>query len=76
MNHILNQLQRLSDDELSNLSEAIDLELDRRLETFDEIPESARRRALQRQKSYRRSVGSSAPPIRAIGLKEQRRKAA
>lgn len=76
MNYILNQLRRLSDDELTSLSEAIDSELDRRMDVIDDIPDSARRRAVQRQKSYRRSLGSSAPPIRAIGLKDHRRKAA
>jgi hypothetical protein len=74
MNHILNRLRRLSDDELSTLSEAIDLELDRRLEAIEDIPDSARRRAVQRQKSYRRSLGSTAPPVRVVGLKEQRRR--
>jgi hypothetical protein len=76
MNYILNQLRRLSDDELTRLSEAIDLELDQRLDALDGIPDSARRRAVQRQKSYRRSLGSSAPPVRAVGLKDHRRKAA
>jgi hypothetical protein len=76
MNYILNQLRRLSDDELICISEAIDIELDRRLEVMEEIPDSAKRRAVKRQKSYRRSLGSSAPPIRAVGLKDNRRKAA
>jgi hypothetical protein len=76
MNRILNQLRRLSDDELTHLSEAIDLELDRRLELMEDVPDSARHRAIQRQKSYRRSLGSSAPPIRAVGLKDSTRKAA
>jgi hypothetical protein len=76
MNHILNQIPRLNDDELAQLSDAIDLELDRRLDVFDEVPDSARRRAVHRQKSYRRALGSSAPPVRAVGLKEYRRKAA
>jgi hypothetical protein len=76
MNYILNLLQRLSDDELTRLSEAIDLELDRRMDALDDIPDSARRRAVHRQKSYRRSLGSSAPPIRVVGLKDHRRKAA
>jgi hypothetical protein len=76
MNYILSMLRRLSDDELTQLSEAIDIELDRRLDLMDEVPDSARRRAIQRQKSYRRTLGSSAPPVRAVGMREQRRKAA
>lgn len=58
MNAILKRLQQLSDDELLIVSEAIDLELEHRLRREEGIPDSARRRAVQRQKSYRHSLGS------------------
>lgn len=73
MKPILKRLKQMGDDELLGLSEAIDVELDCRLETIDSIPDSARRRANARQQSYRHSNGSSAPPIRAVGLRETRR---
>jgi hypothetical protein len=76
MNAILKRLHQMSDDELLNLSETIDLELESRLERTDVVPESARRRALAREQSYRRSTGSAAPPIRAIGLRDTRRQRA
>ncbi|MGW8257342.1 MAG: hypothetical protein ACWGMZ_07660 [Thermoguttaceae bacterium] len=77
MNAILKRLRQLSDNELLCVSEAVDLELEKRLR-LEDVPDSARRRAVQRQKSYRRSLGSSALPIRMTGLKEskQRRRAA
>jgi hypothetical protein len=71
MKTIVKKLNNLNDEELLSLSEAIDQELERRQERTEEIPESARRRAISRDQSYRRSTGSSAPPVRAIGLKEQ-----
>jgi hypothetical protein len=74
MNAILKQLRQLSDDELLFVSEAIDLELENRLQRQDEIPDSARRRAVQRQKSYRHSLGSSALPVKVMGLKDSRRR--
>jgi len=67
-------LNNLNNDELLSLSEAIDLELVRRQERIEEIPESARRRAVLRDQSYRRSTGSSAPPVRVTGLKEQHKR--
>jgi predicted Zn-dependent peptidase len=73
MNNILKRLYQLEDDDLLSLSEAIDVELEHRLDRNDGIPDSARRRALAREHSYRRSVGSSAPPIRAVGLRDIRR---
>jgi len=78
MNAILNRLKRLSDDELLRVSEAIDLEFEHRLQREEEIPDSARRRAVQRQKSYRHSLGSAALPVKIIGMKEpeHRRRAA
>ncbi|MGD0382819.1 MAG: hypothetical protein ABSA77_04795 [Thermoguttaceae bacterium] len=74
MNAILNRLHRLSDDELLSVSEAIDVELERRLERQEEIPDSARRRAVQRQKSYRHSLGSTALPVKIAGMKDSRRR--
>ena len=76
MNAILKLMRKLGDDELLGLSEAIDLELEHRLERIDMIPDSARRRALAREQSYRHCNGSSAPPIRAVGLRETRRQRA
>ncbi len=78
MNTIMRHLQQLADYELFNLSEAIDLELQRREEVMIEVPESARRRAVEREQSYRRRTGSLAAPIRVVGLgkmKEPRRAA-
>lgn len=72
MNAILNRLQRLSDDELLSVSEAIDLEMERRLERQEEIPDSARRRAVQREKSYRHTLGSAALPVKITGMKGSR----
>jgi ribosomal protein S13 len=74
MTAILNRLRQLSDDELLSLSEAIDVELELRMQRQDEIPDSARRRAVQRQKSYRRSLGSTALPVKVTGMRESRRR--
>jgi hypothetical protein len=71
MKSIVKKLHNLNDDELLIISEAIDLELEHRQEKIEEIPESARRRAVMRDQSYRRATGSSAPPVRATGLKDQ-----
>jgi len=78
MQAIVKKLHNLNDDELLALSEAIDVELERREERTEEVPESARRRALLRDQSYRRSTGSLAPPVRTTGLKgpQKRRHAA
>jgi hypothetical protein len=76
MSTYLSRVQQMSDEELLAFAEAIDLELERRQESLDPIPDSARRRANARQQSYRRSVGASAPPIRAVGLRDQQRRAA
>lgn len=72
MNAILKRIPQLGDDDLLVLSEAIDIELEGRLDRTESIPESARRRAVSRDHSYRRSNGASAPPIRAIGLRDIR----
>ena len=76
MNAILKRLHSLGDDDLLNLSEAIDIELERRLEQTESIPESARSRAISRSQSYRRSTGAAAPPIRAVGLRDTGRRRA
>ena len=69
MNTILKRLRQLADFELYNLTEAIELELQRRAELTADVPDSARRRALEREQSYRRRTGSFAAPVRAVGLK-------
>ena len=68
MNTILRRLHDMADCELFDLSEAIELELQRREELTSEVPESARRRAVERGQSYRRRTGAFAPPVRAVGL--------
>ena len=72
MNALLKRLHDLADDELLGISRAIDIELERRLNETDEIPESARQRVISRERSYRRNTGSAAPPIRAVGLRKAR----
>lgn len=64
----LKRLQELPDHELFDLGEAIDIELQRREDLAQDVPESARRRATERQTSYRHRTGAFAPPIRAVGL--------
>ena len=79
LNSLLKRLHKLADDELLAVSEAIDRELENRQEHQEPVPESARRRAIQRSQSYRHSTGSSALPVRVAGLREkqkQRRRAA
>jgi hypothetical protein len=48
--------------------------LEHRLERQEETPDSARRRAVQRQKSYRHSLGSAALPVKLTGMKDTRRR--
>lgn len=69
MKSILKQIAKLDDDQLLVVSDAIDTELERRMEREDVVPDSARRRAVQRQQSYRSRYGSSAPPVAVSGLK-------
>ncbi len=79
LNSLLKRLQKLADDELLAVSEALDRELERRQDHDDPIPESARLRAVKRSQSYRRTTGSSALPVRVAGLRDKgkrRRKAA
>jgi hypothetical protein len=74
MEAVLNRLRKLADDELLAVSEAIDRELDRRLQLSDLHPESARQRAVQRAKSYRHCNGASALPVRITGMRPTRRR--
>ena len=74
MKSLLKRVPRLSDSELHALSEAIDNELDRRAERADPIPQSARRRFVERGQSYRHQNGASAPPIRIVGKPQSTRK--
>jgi hypothetical protein len=73
MNSILKRLRTLADEELLALSEAIDVELEHRLARVEEVPDSARRRAIEREQSYRRRTGAAAPPIVAVGIGKSRR---
>ena len=68
MNSILRQLQELAETDLYALCEAVDMELQRRDEVVAEIPDSARRRAIERGQSYRHRNGAAAPPVRAVGI--------
>ena len=70
MNTILKQVEELADIELYTLSEAIDLELQRREEMACDTSDSARRRAVERSQSYRRRTGALATPVRVVGLKD------
>lgn len=68
MKSILKQIQELADTDLYTLSEAVDMELSRRDDVVGETPDSARRRALEREQSYRRRNGAAAPPVRMVGI--------
>jgi hypothetical protein len=70
MDSFLRRLHEYDDSQLMGVSRAIELELERRLSEGEDVPESARQRAVARQHSYRRSTGSAAPPIRAVGLRK------
>ncbi len=74
MKGLLKRLHKLSESDLISLSEAIDGELERRLDRADGVPESARRRAVQRSQSYRHNTGAAALPIMVTGLREQRQR--
>jgi hypothetical protein len=76
MNAILKRLRKLPDHELYTLSDAIDAELERRSQLADESFDSARRRAVEREQSYRRRNGAFAPPVKATGLGKPIRRAA
>ncbi len=74
MQSIINKLRHLEDDELLIVSEAIDIEIARREERMEEHPDSARTRARQRGQSYRTNLGTKAPPVRAVGMKDAGRR--
>jgi hypothetical protein len=74
MQSIINRLRTLKDEELLILSEAIDIEIGRREERMEEHPDSARTRARERGESYRTRLGTKAPPVRAVGMKDAGRK--
>jgi hypothetical protein len=74
MKSFLGKLQELTNEELLELSEVLDMELESRMGEDEEVPDSARRRAVQRNQSYRRRTGSAATPVRYTGLKEPNRK--
>jgi hypothetical protein len=74
MQSIINRLRLLEDDELLTLSEAIDIEIGRREQRMEEHPDSARMRARERSDSYRTRLGTKAPPVRAVGMKDAGRR--
>jgi hypothetical protein len=65
---LLQRLQQLGTEELYLICEAVELELERRVALAEEFAESARRRANDRQQSYRRRNGAGAMPVRVIGI--------
>jgi hypothetical protein len=76
MYSILKRLRKLGQEELLSVSEAIDIELESRLERLeDAVPESARSRANDRAQSYRHRSGAGAQPIRLAGLGKGRKAA-
>jgi hypothetical protein len=68
MKTMLALLEELADADLYALCEAVEVELQHREGMTDDISDSARRRALEREQSYRRRNGAGAPPIRIIGI--------
>jgi len=81
MNAILNLMQTVDDDALLALSEAIDVELERRLDWEDPIRESTRRRTGGRQcgyRHYKHRARANVPPAPMIdsGPPQRRRLAA
>ncbi len=71
MNSIVKRLRKLADDELTAIGEAVDVELSRRLDREEGAPDSARKRAVQRSKSYRHETGAASAPVSATGLYKQ-----
>ena len=68
MHSILKQLQDMPEVDLFTLMEAVDAELLRRAEVTGDDFYSARRRAIERQQSYRHHAGAGAPPVREVGI--------
>ena len=54
MKSTLDELQELADSDLYALCEAVDMEMQRREGLTSDLPDSARRRALEQGESYRR----------------------
>jgi hypothetical protein len=75
MKTLFKGINKLTDQDLYDLCEAIDGEMQRRTALTDDVPESARRRAVERTQSYRHRTGAGAPPIKAVGLGKPRRAA-
>jgi hypothetical protein len=76
MQSIISKLRYLEDDQLLIVSEAIDIEIARREELMEEHPDSAKTRARQRGRghSYRSNLGTKAPPVRVVGMKDSGRR--
>jgi hypothetical protein len=74
MESIITRLRTLTDEQLLLVSEALDVEIARREERMEEHPDSARTRARDREQSYRTRLGTKAPPVRAVGMKDAGRK--
>jgi hypothetical protein len=74
MQSIISRLRILEDEQLLILSESIDIEIARREQRMEEHPDSARTRARQRSQSYRTDLGTKAPPVRAVGMKDAGRR--
>jgi hypothetical protein len=74
MQSIISRLRTLNDEQLLHVSEAVDVEIARREARMEEHPESARLRARQRDHSYRSNLGTKAPPVRAVGMKDAGRR--
>jgi hypothetical protein len=71
MNAILKRIRKLPDHDLYSLSDAIDAELERRAQLAEEDYDSARRRAVERQSSYKRRNGAFAQPVKAAAWERQ-----
>jgi hypothetical protein len=74
MQSIISRLRTLTDEQLLFVSESVDIEIARREARMEEHPDSARMRARQRDQSYRSNLGTKAPPVRAVGMKDAGRK--
>ena len=70
MKSILSELQELADSDLFALCEAVDMELQRRESLTADVPDSARRRAIERGESYRRRTGAVRRPFSRVGLRK------
>ncbi len=71
MQSVLRRIRKMATEQLLVVSREIDAELGRRESETEIIPVSAKRRAQQRQKSYRQNNGANAPPVMTIGLQKR-----